>query len=98
MADLDIPEDLLALKRDFLAADARCLEIADSLPSNVAVLELEANPEPERVAELVDARAERLEVLEQINRHPWWGQVESRYKASTALLEAAKKTMAAPAE
>ncbi|MFI6907205.1 hypothetical protein ACIBKY_38505 [Nonomuraea sp. NPDC050394] len=98
MTDLHIPEDLLALKRDFLTADTRCHEIADSLPSAVAVLALKANAEPERQADLVEARSDRPRIVGEISRHPWWAGCENRTQASLAVLEAAKTALATPAE
>ncbi|WP_157252766.1 hypothetical protein [Nonomuraea typhae] len=98
MADLDIPADLLALKRDYYAADARCYEIAAGLPSSVDVVALEANPDPERQADLAEARSERLMLVEEINRHPWLANAENRYARWVALSKAAGEGVAATAE
>lgn len=90
MADYDLPEDLIQLKRDFLAADAECREIAEQLPSSVAVLAGEAEPDLGRQAQLDAARARRLEVVRQLYRHEWWATVDNRYQADVALTKAAK--------
>jgi hypothetical protein len=90
MADYDIPDDLLQLKRDYLAADQRCHEIADGLPSSVSVLAMEMEPDPGGQADLVEARAERLLALEEMNRHSWWSSAGDRYAAGVALMKAAK--------
>lgn len=90
MADYEIPDDLLQLKKDFLAADLRCQEIADGLPSSVSVLAMEMEPDPDGQADLVEARAERLLALEEMNRHPWWSSVDDRYAAGVALQKAAQ--------
>ncbi|SEN87122.1 hypothetical protein [Nonomuraea pusilla] len=93
MADYDPPSDLLQLKQDFLLADAECGEIGRLIQSGVAVLALEAEPDPERQAQLEDARARRLDLVERIHRHEWWSTVDNRYKADAALLQAAKEQL-----
>ncbi|GAA2657666.1 hypothetical protein GCM10010412_028520 [Nonomuraea recticatena] len=85
MADFDVPADLLELERDFLQLDDRCGKISAALPSPLAVLEGKADPDPEGQADLLEARSERLRIVEQIHRHPWWGGVSNRYDASMAL-------------
>jgi hypothetical protein len=90
MADFDVPADLLELKRDFLRLDARCEEISAALPSNVLVLAGQAEPDMEGQAELVEARSDRLRLVEEINAHPWWSGVDDRHAAWMALLRAAK--------
>ncbi|TDD54610.1 hypothetical protein E1286_05320 [Nonomuraea terrae] len=95
MADYDIPDDLLQLKVDFLAAMARCEEIAKRLPSAVAVLAQEAEPDPALQAEYDQERARRLDIVVRIYRHPWWETVkETRHQADMALLAAAKEALA----
>ncbi|WP_157253236.1 hypothetical protein [Nonomuraea typhae] len=98
MADLDIPADVLELKRQYYAADARCYEIAAGLPSSVDVVNLEAEPDPERQADLVEARSDRLRLVEEINRHPWLAGGENRHARWMALSKAARESVAAPAE
>ncbi|GAA3311233.1 MULTISPECIES: hypothetical protein [Nonomuraea] len=90
MADFDPPTDLLELKRAFNVIDARCEEISAALPSNVAVLEGKAEFDVERQAELVEARSDRLRLVEEINRHPWWSAVDDRHAAWRALHQAAQ--------
>ncbi|MEV4059746.1 hypothetical protein [Nonomuraea dietziae] len=90
MADLEPPSDLLELKRAFLQLDARCEEISAALPSNVLVLAGQAEPDMEGQAELMEARSDRLRVVEEINAHPWWSGVDDRHAAWMALLKAAK--------
>lgn len=94
MADYDLPEDLIALKRDFLTADAECHEIAKGLPSTVAVLAGEVEPDPDGQERLDVARGRRLEVVRRIYAHEWWGTVDNRHSADKALLKAAKDALA----
>lgn len=86
----EIPDDLLQLKRDFNAADARCEEIAAALPSSVSVLAVEMEPDPKGQADLVEARSERMRLVEEMNRHPWWATVDDRHDAWMFLQKAAK--------
>ncbi|TDD31527.1 hypothetical protein E1286_44820 [Nonomuraea terrae] len=98
MADYDLPDDLLQLKVDFLAASAACERIANRIPSHVAVLAMEAEPEPELQAELEAERGRRLDIVMQIHRHDWWATVDNRQKADMALLAAAKEAFEARQE
>lgn len=90
MADYDPPADLLKLKRDYFAADARCQELTDALPSNVDVLEGRAERDEATMADLTSARSDRMELVEQIHRHGWWKEVDNRHSAWMALQKIAK--------
>ncbi|GAA2701382.1 hypothetical protein [Nonomuraea recticatena] len=90
MADFDLPTDLLQLKKEFNELDARCEEISAALPSSVLILAGQAEPDVERQAALVEARSERLRLVEEINSHPWWQTVDNRHSAWMALQAAAK--------
>lgn len=94
MAEYDFPDDLLQLRRAWLEADARCDEIAARLPSSVDVVALEAEKDEEGIASLVEARSERLELTEEINRHAFWEGCDNRYSAWMALNKAAKEVLA----
>lgn len=88
---MDIPSDVLELKRAYLAADARCQKLSAALPSSVAVLAGEADIDGEAHAALLEARSDRLEALERLNAHPWWSTVEQRYDAWMRLNRAAQE-------
>lgn len=78
MADYDIPDDLLALQRAYDQADARVQELVDG---------------DDREA-LKAARAERLRLVEELHRHPFWSSVDNRHSADMALKKAARSTPA----
>jgi hypothetical protein len=90
MPEFDLPSDLIELQREFLALDATCERLSASLPSNLAVLEGEAEPDLQGQAELEEARTNRLRVVEEVNAHPWWSGVPDRHAAWMALRKAAK--------
>ncbi|MEV8638874.1 hypothetical protein AB0395_45185 [Streptosporangium sp. NPDC051023] len=52
-------------------------EVTDALPSSVAIVAGEAEVSEEQRAELAEAREARLQVLEALDRHSFWGQVGS---------------------
>lgn len=73
----DGPDDLLDLKRAFLAAGARLQELSA--------------PDVYDRAAWGEVHAEQQRLALELHRHPWWTTAENRYKADTALLEAAKQ-------
>ncbi|MEU4542000.1 hypothetical protein [Nonomuraea dietziae] len=58
------------------------------LPSNVAVLEGKVQRGAKGEAALAEARAERLQILEEINRHAWWEGTSNRHGAWVELNKA----------
>ncbi|MEV0589476.1 hypothetical protein [Nonomuraea sp. NPDC050310] len=88
----ELPKDLIDLKRNFLRVDADCQKLSAALPFRVDVVALEAETDEDGMQHLAERRSERLELAEQINRHPWWGSLpaDERCKASLELLAAAR--------
>lgn len=99
MADLAPPDDLLALKAAWYAADARAAQLAAAEPEGdqtIARVPLPGRPETpirlfsdEQSAALNAARAERLELTLKIARHPWKAEQSDVHAAGKALNEAA---------
>ncbi|WP_055477563.1 hypothetical protein [Sphaerimonospora mesophila] len=92
MADYDFPSDLIEAQRAFLAADARCEELAQQGPPATAIVEgTAAMPENLR-QELEAARAERLRLISVLYGHPFWGEIPQSdwFAARMALREAAQ--------
>jgi hypothetical protein len=90
MADLDLPTDVIEAQRAYDAADARVQELSAALPSSVAVLAGEATWDEKAVADLLEARAERLRMLEVLRDLPWWETVPSKLDAERQLRVAAR--------
>ncbi|MER7126729.1 hypothetical protein [Micrococcus luteus] len=90
MSDYEFPPDLIEAQRAYYAADARVQEVTDALPSSVAIVAGEAEISDGQRAELAQARAARLDALETLNKHPWWGEQRDRHGAWMALQKAAK--------
>lgn len=90
MATYDIPPDLIELKRAFKAAHARCERIGATHPPAVEVAAGTAVVSAEQHAELAEARAERLRIVEELHAHVWWETVDSRDVAQSELFEAAR--------
>ncbi|MEV7907774.1 hypothetical protein [Streptomyces anulatus] len=88
MSDYEFPDDLLAAQRAYYAADARVQEVTDALPSPQEILE--GAMTDEQRDELAEVREARLQALEALNAHAWWGEQRDRYAAWTALQKAAK--------
>lgn len=84
MATFDFPADLLDLQRRFDVLDARCGEVAAALPSAADVVAGVAEPTGAQREELARVRAERLDVAERLQTHPWWETV-NRLEAKAAL-------------
>lgn len=89
---MKLPDDLIALQRDYDAADARCTELAAALPSAVETLDADADPDDPRMAAFNAARDERLRLALALSYHPWWARVRNRYEAQRQLYEAARAT------
>lgn len=90
MATYDLPEDLLAMKRDLLAAQARLEEIGNAIPAPIAVAAREAEISDEQRTEWWAVHEESMRLSEEIHRHPWWGQVDNRHDAWAHLQKIAK--------
>jgi hypothetical protein len=90
MASPDIPPDLIALQRDFDAANVRCEEIAARLPSAIDVAAGRAEFTDEQVAELRDARARRDQIGMKLINHEWWEKQPNRFEARRQLHEVAR--------
>ncbi|MEU7891233.1 hypothetical protein AB0B45_00065 [Nonomuraea sp. NPDC049152] len=90
MAELDLPTDVIEARRAYDAADARVQELADALPSSVEVVEGRATWNEQAMADLLEARAERLRLLGVLRDMPWWGTVPSKLEAEKQLRIAAR--------
>lgn len=90
MADLDIPEDVIAAQRAYDAADAAVQGVVARMPSGVAIAAGETSIDEELRAELGQVRAERLQRLKELRDHPWWQQAGDPLKAEAALRRAAR--------
>ncbi|MEV7006238.1 hypothetical protein [Streptosporangium sp. NPDC051022] len=84
----DIHTRLLDLQRAYWAADARVQEVTAALPSAQEVLE--GAMTDEQRAEPEAAREARLQALEALNRHEWWGGTGGRHAAWMAPQKAAR--------
>lgn len=74
----DLPDHLITLKRDFLAAEARLEELG------------KGGSEEEWQA----AYKELQDLAVKLDQDPYWATVDNRYKAGMALLSAAKEAAA----
>lgn len=90
MADLELPEDVIEARRAYDAADDRVRELTAAMPSSVDVAEGRATFEPLAMADLLEARAERLRLLGVLRDLPWWGTVPSMVDAEKQLRIAAR--------
>ena len=90
MADHEIPDDLLELKRAFLAAEDRRREVGLAMPAPTAVAAKEADISDEERQAWKGACDESARLVEEIHRHPWWETVDNRYDADVQLLKLAK--------
>ncbi|GAA2860292.1 hypothetical protein [Nonomuraea rubra] len=90
MADLDIPEEVIAAQRAYDEADAEVHRIVASMPSGSAVAAGEAEIPDDLADELHRARMARLDRMEELRNLPWWDEVESVLKAEMALRKAAR--------
>jgi len=90
MADYDLPDDLIDLRRAFLAAQERLAELGRAMPSHTMVAAGEAEPATEGQRQAWwDAQKECQRLAVEIHRHSWWETVDSRQKAERALRDAA---------
>jgi hypothetical protein len=87
----DLPDDLIDAQRRVFDLHIRCQAIADAMPSNLAVLALEADVSDEQRQELDDVRAERLQAIGVLYDHPWWDTLpkDERQAAREQLWDAA---------
>ncbi|GAA3172361.1 hypothetical protein [Nonomuraea roseoviolacea] len=90
MADIEIPDDVIAAQRAYDAADARVHEIVASLPSSVAIVAGEAEISDEQRQAWHEARAERMRLLFALRDLPWWGEQPDPLGAEKALRKAAR--------
>jgi hypothetical protein len=60
------------------------------VPSSLDIAAGTATITDKERTELAAARAKRLDLLDAINRHAWWGSVEDRNAASIELHEKAR--------
>jgi hypothetical protein len=91
-----IPDDLIDLQRRFFTADAECERIAATLPRSTDIAAGRAEISPEQRAELEQARAERLRLVQEIYRHHWWSMVPNAHEARMAVRAAARKAEGPP--
>ena len=90
MADFDLPPDLIELRRAFLAAEEHLRELGAAQPAPTAIAAGEAELTDEQREEWQAAHDKTRDLAGEIHRHPWWGTVDNRQSAATALDEAAK--------
>ena len=82
MSDFD---DLVQLRRDFLAAQERLSAAGQAMPSQAAVAAGEAERTPEQVEEWWAAQDECRRLAVAIQEHPYWATVDDRKAARKAL-------------
>ncbi|MFE3455009.1 hypothetical protein ACFXJ8_39405 [Nonomuraea sp. NPDC059194] len=85
-----MPEDVIEAQKAYDAADARVQELAAALPSSVDMIEGRATWDEEAMADLLEARSERLRLLGVLRELPWWGTVPSKLDAEKQLRLAAR--------
>ncbi|TMS00206.1 hypothetical protein [Nonomuraea basaltis] len=82
----DLPDDLIQLRRDFLAAQGRLAAAGRVLPSHAAVVAGEAEPAtPEQHQAWQTAQAECRRLAVAIQEHSHWEETPDRKAARTAL-------------
>jgi hypothetical protein len=89
MSDYDLPEDLLQMRRDFLAAERRLSELGEAMPAPTAIAAGEAEVPDEQREEWWTVQAECRRLAVGIQTHSWWASVDNRQKAERALRDAA---------
>jgi hypothetical protein len=87
---MDVPPELVALRRAFDQADQECERIGATFPRAVDIAAGIAEPTPEQRDALIAARAERLRILEEIQQHPWWATLNDQRVGREALRAAAR--------
>ncbi|GAA0911903.1 hypothetical protein [Nonomuraea longicatena] len=85
MGGYEVPQDLLRLRREFLAFELRQSELSRCRPAPSATLS------DEQQAEWVEAYSECVRLAEEIHRHPYWATVDSPHRAWMALQAAAEE-------
>lgn len=100
MADYEFPDELLKAQRAYYEADAKVQKLADALPSSVEVLAGTAfEDEEQRIAvadtraQLEEARAERLAIIDVLYGDEYWTKVDDQHAARMALQKAAKSAL-----
>ncbi|GIH26091.1 hypothetical protein Aph01nite_44010 [Acrocarpospora phusangensis] len=73
MADSEFPADLIAAQRAFMEADRRVQEVDADWPLPTAVAAGEAVITTEQHEALDTARRVRLDALDAVRLHPFWG-------------------------
>jgi hypothetical protein len=84
------PPDLIELRRAFLTAEAHLHEVGASHPAPTAVARGEAELSDGQREEWQATFDDTRRLAGEIHRHDWWGEVDNRAAAATALNEAAK--------
>ncbi|MFC4006671.1 hypothetical protein ACFOY2_05530 [Nonomuraea purpurea] len=92
MADAELREDLIQVRRDFLSAQDRLSAAGRALPAYAAVIagEAEAAADEQR-EEWAAAQEECRRLAVAIQEHPYWETVEDR-KAARKEIEAAAES------
>jgi hypothetical protein len=88
VSSYDIPDKLVDLERAFLAAEARCAELAAAAPKAVDIAAGAEWPDRDRWDE---AFAELQQAAAAVQGDEWWSTVDNRHEARAALLAAAKE-------
>ncbi|WP_242892374.1 hypothetical protein [Actinomadura litoris] len=94
MPDLDIPDDLVRAKADFLATEARLDALGREQPPSRQIAAGEAEPTPEQQAAWDEAWARLQALTTEIQTHTWWAGVDNVPEARAALMAAAKERVA----
>ncbi|WP_123661610.1 hypothetical protein [Actinocorallia herbida] len=94
---MEIPPELLRLRLDFLAAQARCEELSAAMPTNAQLregYEISREDLDERNRALGEARKARLVLAVELSGHPWFGEQKDAVSAREAVEKAAKAALA----
>lgn len=95
VTDAEIPDSLLALKRDFIETDAELAALSKTMPSGPAIIAGEAAEDPADRARW-NVLHDRLGTLvEDIHRHPAFEGLSqvNRYKLNEAASRAARASL-----
>jgi len=84
-----IPQELINLRLEWLAADRLHARLCQQLPSGRDVL-AEVETPMGLLDQLAGVRTELQRITLEIHQHPWWGIVDNRHLADTAMRAAAK--------
>lgn len=89
---VEIPIDLIDLRRQWVAADRRHTELCQGQPLNRQVRAGEAGPASDDVIDQISKLRGRLQTLTlQIRAHLWWNAVDNKFKAERAMWAAAEQ-------